>query len=284
MENRSQRILLLLVNYFNETDTCSFVREQIQAQSWKQVEVVIVDNGSKDSEKLVQLAKEVSWVSLYKSVENLGYLPGAEFGLRKYLEKGREMPDFVILSNSDIEFVKQTFFKDLLSRAERSAFDIIGPDIYSDLLHHSQNPFMESRISIAKLKMLAFLSSKAMIHYLFLTWYYSKSRLVSLFRQKMAERSGVSPVYGIHGSFMIFSRSFFEKGGTLDFPMFLFGEEVYLAEMALKAGMRVGYDADLKIIHHEHNTTGIYKSRKAVKLLNRSYRYLIGQRRIEGRR
>ncbi len=273
-----QKILILLVNYFNETETCSFVREQVSPQQEGNLEVIIVDNGSIDHDILSKLSDEFAWVYLCMASENLGYLPGAAFGLKNYLGKGYDLPDFVILANSDIAFANDWFFKELLEGNERSGYDMIGPDIFSDMLYQHQNPFMLARIPVQKLRMLVFLSSGAMLHYLFLIYYYSKSRIISMFRNETLEFRELIPVYGIHGSFIIFSRSFFEKGGNLDFPLHLFGEEIFLAEMALRHGMVVGFDPNLKIIHHEHGTTGAFKSRKAVKQMNRSYRYLLDHR------
>ena len=274
----SQRILLLLVNYFNETEICSFVLEQIQSQTWKQLEVVITDNGSHDHNKLLRLSTDISWVHIFQAVGNIGYLPGAAYGLSKYLDMGFDFPQFVILANSDIEFENDMFLETLAMGKERSEYDIIGPDIFSDLLHHHQNPLMTRRISILKLRALAFFSSNALLHYLFLTFYYGKSLLKLIFHKEGKEDHGIIPVYGVHGSFMIFNKSFFNKGGTLDYPFHLFGEEIYLAEFALENRMLVGYDPGLKIIHHEHQTTGIYESRKSVRQMNRSYNQLLDLR------
>lgn len=155
---------------------------------------------------------------------------------------------------------------------------MIGPDIYSDLLHHHQNPFMMKRISLVKLTLLAFLSSNTLLYYLFLSWYYSKSWLLSTFLNQHKKAGHCFEVYGVHGSFMIFKKSFFTKGGSLHFPLHLFGEEIYLAEMAMNLHLSVGYDPGLEIVHYEHRTTGIYKSRESVKQMNRSYQFLLSQR------
>ncbi len=274
----SPRILILLVNYFNESETCSFIRDQILSQSCRNADVVVVDNGSRDYEKLEQLPRELPGVHVYQAGSNLGYLPGAAFGLTKYLGEGFVFPDYIILSNSDISFVHDHFLEDMILRHEKSGYDMIGPDIYSELLHHHQNPFMMKRISLKKLKMLAFLSSNVPLHYLFLSWYYGKSAVNSWLRKKEIKIQHPIEVYGIHGSFMIFKKSFFTKGGSLHFPLHLFCEEIYLAEMSMNLHLSVGYDPGLEIIHYEHRTTGMYKSREAVKQMNRSYQFMLSQR------
>jgi len=278
MSMPSQRILILLVNYFNESETCSFIRTQILTQNRNTKDVVIADNGSHDPWKLTQIAQEYSWVHVYPAGSNLGYLAGAAFGLKKYLGDGFLFPDFIILSNSDVGFVHNHFLEDMVLNHQHSGYDMIGPDIYSDLLHHHQNPFMLKRISLEKLKLLTFLSSNTLLHYLFLSWYYGKSWLISTFHNQREKAGHCLEVYGIHGSFMIFKKSFFTKGGCLHFPMHLFGEEIFLAEMATDLHLSVGYDPGLEIIHYEHKTTGRYKSRESVKQMNRSYQFLLSQR------
>ena len=64
---------------------------------------------------------------------------------------------------------------------------------------------------------------------------------------------------------MIFYRTYFEKGGTLDHGAFLFGEEVFVAESARKFGMEIVYDKRLRVIHSEHVTTRSSKDRMKYK-------------------
>ena len=282
MNTEQKKIVILLVNYFNDEEVCSFVETQVARQISVNIDVVITDNGSHHPERLTSLANRNSCIFVYKAGDNLGYLPGAAFGLKHYLEERHSIFVAVILSNSDIEFADSEFLHRIVTGDEWPSYDILGPDIFSDLLFHHQNPLMKERISLKKLKMLAFLSSNVVIHYLFLTWYYTKSRLKSKIRDEVVENRGIAPVYGLHGSFIVFNHSFFDKGGNLDYPMKLFGEEIFLAEMALNLRLRCGYDPSLQLIHHEHKTTGIYKSRDSVKLLNKSYRYLLEQRKITG--
>ena len=81
--------------------------------------------------------------------------------------------------------------------------------------------------------------------------------------------------YAIHGSFMVFNKSFFEKGGTLNYPSFLFGEELFIAETVRKLNLIQCYEPSLKINHNEHATTGVIKSKEKVAYLNQSYTYLL---------
>jgi GT2 family glycosyltransferase len=81
--------------------------------------------------------------------------------------------------------------------------------------------------------------------------------------------------YAIHGSFMIFNKTYFTKGGSINYPSLLFGEEIFVAETALQRGLKVIYEPSLHIEHRQNATTNSFKSKKLVQLMNQSYRYLL---------
>jgi GT2 family glycosyltransferase len=272
------KILFLLINYFNDEETCLFITKQLLHQSVRDLNILIVDNGSKDRAKLESFAAMHPEITLAGHGNNLGYIGGACYGLKKFLEAGNAIPELVILSNTDIEFADDHFVANLCSITEKVDFDILGPDIFSDMLHHHQNPLMDKRISIRKLRMLTFLSSSAWLHYLFLIYYYCRHHLMRRFRKQRQSSLYPHSVYGIHGAFMIFRNTFFSKGGSFDSPLNLFGEEIFISEMALEKNMNVVFEPSLKIIHHEHSTTRVFKSRQAVKQLHASYSTLLATR------
>ncbi len=81
--------------------------------------------------------------------------------------------------------------------------------------------------------------------------------------------------YAIHGSFMIFNKTFFQRGGTINYPCVLFGEELFIAEQALKLNLDLLYEPSLQVEHNEHATTGTFKSKEAVAYLHQSYTFLL---------
>jgi GT2 family glycosyltransferase len=64
-------------------------------------------------------------------------------------------------------------------------------------------------------------------------------------------------IYAPHGACIVFSRHYFEAGGNLDYPCFLYGEEFFVAETARRLQLAIVVDPALKITHHEHATTGL---------------------------
>jgi GT2 family glycosyltransferase len=265
------KILFLLVNYFNEKEVCTFVNEQLQPDTNKFIDVVITDNGSKDIDLLVELTNNYTNVALIKLENNLGYFGAANLGLTNYLNKYNGYPDAVIVCNTDIT-LHVNFFETLQQRLGKQNFDILGPSIHSSLLNYYQNPYIINRISKGKLKFLHFVSSLYILYSLFTVYHLLKTKLMG---RQNSKPNLVDNPYAIHGSFMILNKTFFEKGGTINYPSVLFGEELFIAEQARKLNLNMVYEPVLQVEHNEHATTGVFKSRKTVAYLHQSYTYLL---------
>jgi GT2 family glycosyltransferase len=103
-------------------------------------------------------------------------------------------------------------------------------------------------------------------------------KLRSAARELTGARAGSAPasgatIYAPHGSFLIFSSEYFRAGGSLDFPCFLFGEEVYLAESLKQLGLDAVYEPSLEVVHQEHKSTKLMKSRKLASAVAASAAY-----------
>ncbi|HXU26172.1 MAG TPA: glycosyltransferase [Bacteroidia bacterium] len=265
------KILFLLVNYFNEKEVCAFVNEQLQPNANIFIDVIIIDNGSKETTLLTELANNYANVSLVNSVSNLGYFGAANIGLTNYLNKHNGYPDVVIVCNTDM-ILQSKFLETLRQKITTQNFDIMGPSIHSSLLNYYQNPYIINRISKGKLKFLHFVSSSYILYSLFTIYHLLKTKLMG---RQNSELNFVANPYALHGSFMIFNKTFFEKGGTINYPSVLFGEELFIAEQAQKLNLNMVYEPTLQVEHNEHATTGVFKSRKTVAYLHQSYTYLL---------
>ena len=265
------KILFLLVNYFNEQEVCTFVNEQLQPNTNKFIEIVITDNGSTNTSLLHEIENKYTNVTSVKADANLGYFGAANLGLTDYLNQQKEYPKAIIICNTDIK-LQQDFFSMLQKKLVKPNFDVLGPSIYSTFLKHHQNPYIINRISKNKVKFLHFISSNYFSYSLFTVYHVLKTKLKGSTKNKKI--NSLNP-YAVHGSFIIFNKTFFLKGGTINYPSILFGEEIFVAEQALKLKLNMAYEPTLQIEHKEHSTTGIFKSRKIVAYLHQSYTYLL---------
>jgi hypothetical protein len=74
---------------------------------------------------------------------------------------------------------------------------------------------------------------------------------------------------------MIFSRRYFRAGGNFEYSVFLFGEEIFVAETAKGLGLAVRYCPWLGVLDNEHASTGIIRSRKVAGYMKDATNYLV---------
>jgi GT2 family glycosyltransferase len=267
-------ILFLLTNYYNEIEVETFVTKQINREVVTGVEIIITNNGSKNVSILNALNEKFKNVKVLHPSINLGYFGAAHFALQSYLkENNNELPNAVIVCNSDISFNYKNFIEDLKHIIQNKNADIIGPSIFAKHLNIYQNPYIINRLPKNRIRFYNFISSNFIFYSAFTMLHFIKKRILSKRAITLTDKSKVC--YAVHGSFMVFNQSYFKKGGTLHYPSFLFGEEIFVAETALKLNLKTVFDPSLKIIHHQHSTTGKIKSRKYVQWMHQSYSYLL---------
>lgn len=271
--------LVTCVNYHSERDTEAFTRELHGQRVPGSLSTVVVNCNEGGLPGLSSIAR-VSGVEVLNPGRNLGYFGGAAYGLGRYLEDN-PLPDWVVVSNTDIAFPGRDFFGRLSALYPQGA-GVVAPAIRSDLSGRDQNPYMARRPTAARMRFY----ERIFRFYPVYTAYHALalarkklSRPVSGSAGPVVEPQHRSPrsIYAPHGSFILFHRRYFEAGGSLDHGAFLFGEEVFVAETARRLGLSVGYDPRLAVVHREHATTGLFKSRKVARFQWEASRYCAGE-------
>jgi GT2 family glycosyltransferase len=79
-----------------------------------------------------------------------------------------------------------------------------------------------------------------------------KRRFIRRAPQSQAPR----PIYAPHGSIVFVRGVFFERGGTLGYRGFMFGEEIHLGEQVRRLGLRVLFAPSVEVVHRGGSTTG----------------------------
>lgn len=173
--------------------------------------------------------------------------PGYFGGIRRAMLKSDVMAyDYAIISNVDLT-VEEDFFVKLAAYDCSEDTGWIAPQIWSAKESRDRNPKIMSRYPLKKLKIL-----KSFFHYPPVWALYHKFS----YRKKRLETHPAGEIYGGHGSFIILTKRYFEHCGVIDYPVFLFCEEIWLAEQCQKAGLRVMYEPSLKVSDVEHASTG----------------------------
>ena len=271
--SRKVTILVICVNYHNEDETACFVQELLAQKGGFELQVVVVDNNEDCNGEavLLELARQERQVSLFQPGKNLGYFGGAAAGLEKYLATS-PLPEWVIVSNTDISFQDAQVLGSLVCYYDTDTPTIpavVAPAIISTVTGVDQNPFMHRRPSRLRMHFYkwVFRFSTSLIIYELLSHIkeclISKTKTTNSNLANLAKHD-IKPVriYAPQGAFIIFDQRYFESGGTLNHGAFLFGEEIFVAEMAQHLGLSIVHDRRLRVIHGEHSTTGVFGSRK----------------------
>ena len=242
-----KKVLIVCVNY-NSYDSLTDYLKSIDSSASLcgecQVEVIIADNSTKPEEVEASAYRHVA-VKVSK-FDNRGYLGAAQSAINNHHENILTY-DYVAITNVDL-LMDESFFKSLslLNVDENIAW--IAPQIWSEDEKRDRNPKTMQRKSEKRL-----LAIKRMYQYPFLEWLYTHTMYK---RKKLYTQHPECDLFAGHGSFMILTRAFFKKYPTINYPVFLFGEESYLGELILKAGLRVRYIPSLKVYDSEHVSTG----------------------------
>ena len=251
----SADVLVILVNYGTPAqviDFCKRVREQDGGDS---VGLLVADNsgcfGTADAEGEWAAGLLATGASLYRSGKNLGYFGGARLAFEQHCASN-PLPAYVIVANSDILFMDRRFFA-LLRRMEPDdnvmgiAPDILRAPTLAEANDGSfrENPMRRERLSRRSIEIRIWIYRSrllTMAHYL-------RAWLIRRVSRTAVARPEAGPIYMMHGSFMILRPVYFERCAGFDFPSFLFGEEIFLAEEVLKAGGEISFQPRLRLMH-----------------------------------
>jgi GT2 family glycosyltransferase len=276
MNNKTTNILVLAVNFNTFNETIRFI-DTLNIEKDSDVFLVVIDNSNlkptaEFNEKLKQLNPNQFWH--IKSMENLGYFHGAALGLQIYLEKF-PLPDWIIISNVDVVVSDPDFFTILKNIPVKENTGVIAPSIVSMKWGTDYNPKIISRYTVQKMLFLKLIYQLCLIHNFYLLVSYFKKIIIRYFRRKNHLAKETLKIYAAHGSFMIFNKNYFRKGGSLNHISFLFGEEIFVAEQCLKYGLETIYYPKLKIDDYEHASTRFFYSWKICQYMKDTTKIII---------
>jgi len=286
-------IVVVAVTYESDGSALQFVKNVSGVSEGGPVRIVVVDNTARDcsQEFFDKLHNENPSILCVKPPTNLGYFGGANYGLQEYLKGGQGF-QWLIVSNIDIEFKDVNFFARLREMEGMEGLGAVAPSIWSKKSLHDQNPKISQRPSKRKMAFYRLIyqnfitinlygllaSVKHVLRYLL------KHQLLS--RQKRACNTepssghdgcpnGLKSIYAPQGACFVFSRRFFDCGGSLEYPMFLFYEEFFVAESARRLGLSIVYNPSLRLVHADHVSTGLFRSKKIGSYISKSVNYIV---------
>ncbi len=274
------KALLISVHYGDTQPTLELLRCLSRMDHLSEWRVLIVNNEAAGCSR-TELREAIAALpnsELYEPTGNLGYFGGARAGLDSFLEQVGELPDWVIVCNHDVLIEDPEFFEKLF-RLDPYSAGVIAPRIRVSGTNLDQNPFMRRRPNWLRWASLRFIYSN---YGLAAFWHWLSRQKQALRSHWSARRSKTASIqngrrefiYAPHGALFIFSRRYFEAGGYLDGNLFLYGEEISVAEICRSLGVPVIYEPSLCVLHNEHHSTGGVISRFSFECQKNALRYV----------
>lgn len=211
------------------------------------LDVIVADNSTK---------REIVDTKGYRHINitiepfgNLGYLGAAQVVINRM--NTIVQYDYVAITNVDV-IMDENFLSTLSTLQLSSGVAWIAPSIYSMAIKQDINPSVLRRYSKLKLQLLKLTYNKYVLRLYENLYYKRKIKPVG----KLPEMD----IYAGHGSFFLFTREFFTHYTKINYPVFLYGEELYFAELVRRAELKVRYIPSLIIYDNEHvSTSTIHK-------------------------
>ncbi|MEH6383030.1 MAG: glycosyltransferase [Colwellia sp.] len=263
-------IVLVCYNaYLDAKKLLNSLHDALKLENEVELTVVFSDNSTElfDTNSLYESKYDFEYQ--YIKNGNVGYFPGFYAGLQHIDYKSKGF-DYIIVSNVDL-VVESNFFNTLKKLIVNKNIGLVAPKIISDITGNDANPKIITRPTKRKINFMRMLCSNslAFLFYQKLSFLKPKKKTMLLDTNK-----GINePMYGAHGAFMIFTRSYFDEGGKIDYPRFLFGEEGFVAEELRRIKLKISHENGLVIRDKEHGSTSLESSKFICQEHKKSYDY-----------
>lgn len=231
------KILILAVTYRSYDCIGEFLNSINNASRSSDAEVVVAigDNTDTDYQDIEYTYNNIE-VRAFPYHKNLGYLGCALRMLREICST--EAFDYVAVSNVDIT-LNYDFFSSL-SKLNDDNVAWYAPDVYTPSRGTHENPFMIKRPTPGTIR-------KWMLIYSLPLFFGFIKKLFYMKHSKNNYSESPMNIYAGHGSFMLFSWKFIKDEIDMEFPGFMYEEELFFAEKIRRKGMTIRYSPELKI-------------------------------------
>ena len=265
------KVAISVVCFNNEKEIIKFAQNLALQKDKDKLALLITCNECKKMKFLKEEIKKINIITrVYSLPENLGYLQGCLKGLEQF----EEQYEWAVISNTDIEFDSIMFFSKFIEKKYSNDVAYIGPDIRLKASGESQNPFMLKRPSKAKMKMLQVMYSTV---FLFRLYFGIATLKNNLNRKNCVCDEKIMQTYALHGSFFFLKKEIIEKIIKDAVEIFMYEEEIYIAEMVARNHKLALYDGELHIVHNENQVTGKINYVKKQQWFKNSIDYIVNR-------
>jgi GT2 family glycosyltransferase len=220
-------ISIIALNWNNTEITCDFLRSVRQLNTYKNIELILVDNGSKEDHSAAFRAAypDVKIISIAK---NCGFTGGNNVGIAE--AKG----DYLFLVNNDTEFTEGLLEGLLEIYAQYPDAGMVCPKFHyfydkGTIEYAGYNP-----VNI----------------------FTGRNGMVGCREKDLGQYDEVRVTHYAHGGAMMVPRKVIDQVGPLPHLFFLYYEELDWSEQIKRKGYKIYYQPKSLIYHKESMTTG----------------------------
>jgi GT2 family glycosyltransferase len=220
-------ISVIAINWNTTAITCDFLRSIKEHNSYDNIEIILVDNASKEDPTAAFLSVYPS-IKVIRNAENLGFTGGNNTGIRA--AKG----DYLFIVNNDTEFTPG-LLEGLLEIYEKY------PDagMVSPKFHYF---YQKGTIEYAGYNPVNIFTGR--------------NGMIGTREKDEGQYNEIRVTNYAHGGAMMVPRKIIDEVGGLYEPFFLYYEELDWSEQIKRKGYKIYYQPKSLIYHKESMTTG----------------------------
>ncbi|SEN57188.1 hypothetical protein SAMN05216436_11855 [bacterium A37T11] len=228
MDNQNYTTSIISVNYNQAEMTVCFLHSLKKYASHDNLEVIVVDNGSKCDECL-KFAEAYPGLIYIRSDENLGFAGGNNLGISRASGK------YLLLLNNDTE-ITEGFVKSMCKEMEKCPeIGLLSPLI----LYFDQKQTIQYA------------------GYTAMNYFTGRNKGIAFRESDLGQFNNTTYEVGFcHGAAMMCRRSDLERVGVMDERYFLYYEELDWCERFRRAGKKIVFTGKAKIYHKESMSVG----------------------------
>ena len=264
------KILNIVTLFCNEIEVIEYAKKLSQQSISADISLVIVvnKNGDMTEDDFNDNLRKINIkIHLYKPGENLGYLNGLIYGYNQYVIR-HELPEWVVMSNTDIIFSNNEFFKDFNRDKYNENIWLVGPSIYSLENKSYDNPQYKNRHTLKSLEKRIFIFERPILAYYYLKIASVKAKL----KKRKKEDSQYS--YSLHGCFFFLNKNFMEILKDKKYGPLMYSEEAYLAELVRLNNKKCYYNSQIELVHTGSTVTGKLEIHQRSQYFQESLEYI----------
>jgi len=231
MDSNQPLVSIITVNYNQLEITCALF-DSIRRNSYKNIEVILVDNASRENPQNY-VSNNYPEVKFLRSEKNLGFAGGNNLALPEV------NGDYLFFVNNDAE-ITDNCIEILLSQfAANPKLGIISPRL-------CYYPSEETN----RKQLLQFVGCTPVNNFT------ARNKTIGLLEEDKGQYTTPRPIPYIHGAAMMIPLDVIKVTGPMDEMFFLYYEELDWSERIRKAGYEVYVDPNALVFHKESVSVG----------------------------